>query len=448
MRASESFPSFSDDDLDEDEMIRAGDRVSGSPVAAMGRGEMGSGARVVAPVDARAEARVEARGGEVSEDDAVFERMEGEYAQLSLQPGRREEEDVDDWDDIYFVDYVDEDDEDDEDASVDEYGFAIDRDVARAASGSSASAMDEKFWTRARDAPGTLATCALDRDSALKRAVRKGVPSDLRCEAWFACSGARELKKMGPMDSYYEKLLVMKVDQKVVDQIELDLARTFPANEKYERGEGGQRGNDVLRRMLYAYARHNRKTGYCQGMNYIAAFLWLVMGDEEKAFWTFTALLDVVLPSDVHARDIKGTISQYKILHKLLQSNVPKVARHLKELDVDLVMIASKWLLCLFVESFPATTAARVLDCLTYEGEKVWFRVAIAMMKMYERDILECDSLPDVMLCLKHAFANQTDADELLKFTFERVSLSNKTIAAHREIVAAEMEEERNNQRR
>ena len=274
------------------------------------------------------------------------------------------------------------------------------------------------------------------------------MPSDLRCEAWFACSGARELKKMGPMDSYYEKLLVMKVDQKVVDQIELDLARTFPANEKYERGEGGQRGNDVLRRMLYAYARHNRKTGYCQGMNYIAAFLWLVMGDEEKAFWTFTALLDVVLPSDVHARDIKGTISQYKILHKLLQSNVPKVARHLKELDVDLVMIASKWLLCLFVESFPATTAARVLDCLTYEGEKVWFRVAIAMMKMYERDILECDSLPDVMLCLKHAFANQTDADELLKFTFERVSLSNKTIAAHREIVAAEMEEERNNQRR
>ena len=54
MRASESFPSFSDDDLDEDEMIRAGDRVSGSPVAAVGRGEMGSRARVVAPVDARA----------------------------------------------------------------------------------------------------------------------------------------------------------------------------------------------------------------------------------------------------------------------------------------------------------------------------------------------------------------------------------------------------------
>ena len=126
MRASESFPSFSDDDLDEDEMIRAGDRVSGSPVAAVGRGEMGSRARVVAPVDARAEARAEARGGEVSEDDAVFERMEGEYAQLSLQPGRREEEegeDVDDWDDIYFVDYVDEDEDEDEDDDEDDEDY-------------------------------------------------------------------------------------------------------------------------------------------------------------------------------------------------------------------------------------------------------------------------------------------------------------------------------------
>lgn len=78
----------------------------------------------------------------------------------------------------------------------------------------------------------------------------------------------------------------------------------------------------------------------------------------------------------------------------------------MKEFDVDFVMIASKWLLCFFVESFSATTAARVFDCFMYEGEKVWFRVVIVMMKMYECDILECDLLLDVMLCLKYAFVN------------------------------------------
>lgn len=327
--------------------------------------------------------------------------------------------------------------------ATDAYGFALDPDAV-ATREATRERREDEYWTRARGetTERTLIEAREARDPALKRATRRGVPMDLRCDAWFAASGARELMRMGPTEGYYEKLLLMRVDEKVVDQIELDLARTFPANARYERDANGVEGNDVLRRMLYAYARHNRKTGYCQGMNYIAAFLWLVMGDEEKAFWTFTALLDVVLPNDVHARDIKGTISQYKILHKLLDVNAPKVAKHLKELDVDLVMIASKWLLCLFVESFPATTAARVLDCITYEGEKVWFRVAIAMMKMYEAEILSCKSLPDVMLCLKHAYANQTDADALLTFAFERVSLANKTIANYRRIVEQKMYDE------
>jgi hypothetical protein len=256
---------------------------------------------------------------------------------------------------------------------------------------------------------------------------------------WFLVSGGEDLRDHAPSDEYYGKLLVMDVEQKVVDQIELDLERTFPANRYYESGEEGNRGNDVLRRMLFAYARHNRKTGYCQGMNYIAAFLWLVMGDEEKAFWTFTALLDVVLPSDVHARDIKGTISQYKILHRVLSMHAPRVAKHLKSLDVDLVMIASKWLLCLFVESFPATTAARVLDCITNEGEKVWFRVAVAMIKMRERELLACPSLPDVMLCLKDAYSTQSDADEMLAYAFGQISLSNRTIKTLRRDVEEDM---------
>ena len=104
MRAREA-PSFSDDDLDEDDIIRAGDRVSGSPVAAMRPGQMGSRDGFVpqSPAAVRAE--------EFSEDDDVFEEMGAEYAQLSIQPER--EDDVDDWGDIYFVDYVD--DEDDED---------------------------------------------------------------------------------------------------------------------------------------------------------------------------------------------------------------------------------------------------------------------------------------------------------------------------------------------
>lgn len=338
----------------------------------------------------------------------------------------------------------------DADDDVDEYGFVIDSAaVAASASGASThkrtgNAREERFWSKARamgesEFHATVKRGRETRDGALKRAIRCGVPSDLRRETWFGTSGGKELMDNAPSGGYYEKLLLMNQDEKVVDQIELDLERTFPANRHYEHGEDGKKGNDVLRRILCAYARHNRKTGYCQGMNYIAAFLWLVMGDEEKAFWTFTALLDVVLPNDVHARDIKGTISQYKILHRVLYMHAPKVDKHLRQLDVDLVMIASKWLLCLFVESFPSTTAARVLDCIMYEGEKVWFRVVIAMIKMNEREILECTSLPDVMICLKEAYNGQFDADGLLSYAFNNISMSNVTIQMIRQDIAREM---------
>jgi TBC1 domain family member 2A len=326
----------------------------------------------------------------------------------------------------------------------DEYGFTISPSARHAGeprmmTSASMSASDARFWARVREDTSVLR----EGGCWAKRAIRRGVPRDLRRDVWFECSGAKEMRENAPSVSYYQNLLLMKVDEKVTDQIELDLARTFPENENYERGNGatGEGGNDVLRRILFAYARHNRTTGYCQGMNYIAAFIWIVMGDEERAFWTFTALLDELLPSDVHASDIKGTISQYKILHKILDTQAPKIAKHLRAVDVDLVMIASKWLLCLFVESLPASTTARVLDCVLAEGEKVWFRVVIAMLKLYEREILACDNMPDVMVALKELYRHQTDADELLNAAFS-LQLSKATIRGHRAAVQRDMVEE------
>jgi TBC1 domain family member 2A len=328
--------------------------------------------------------------------------------------------------------------------SKDEYGFTISPSARHAGeprmpASPSMSASDARFWARVREDASVLREVGC----VAKRAIRRGVPRDLRRDVWFECSGAKEMRENAPSVAYYQNLLLMKVDEKVTDQIELDLARTFPENENYERGNGaaGEGGNDVLRRILFAYARHNRTTGYCQGMNYIAAFIWIVMGDEERAFWTFTALLDELLPSDVHASDIKGTISQYKILHKILDTQAPKIAKHLRAVDVDLVMIASKWLLCLFVESLPASTTARVLDCVLAEGEKVWFRVVIAMLKLYEREILACDNMPDVMVALKELYRHQTDADELLNAAFS-LQLSKSTILGHRAAVQRDMLEE------
>ena len=41
---------------------------------------------------------------------------------------------------------------------------------------------------------------------------------------------------------------------------------------------------------------HFSGVGYCQGMNYVAGLIILVLRDEEKSFWLLVCLLNEILP--------------------------------------------------------------------------------------------------------------------------------------------------------
>mgnify|MGYP001160815097 FL=1 len=278
-------------------------------------------------------------------------------------------------------------------------------------------------------------------EGALKTLMRKGVPPDLRPKVWMATSGAAAKKGRAPR-AYYKRLRSLPVEKAVRDQVDIDLGRTFPENARYNT----EQGRETLRRVLLAYARHNPGTGYCQGMNYVAAFIWLVLQDEESVFWVMVCLLDDICQPGVHAPDIAGTISEYRVLHGLLAAREPRLQRHFEKTETDLVMIASKWLLCFFTESLPPECAARVLDGVFSEGFKVWHRVCLAMLKLNESALLRCDSLPDTMQTLQDAFRGMHDADALMRFAFKRVKrFPRAEIETHRarvmDVIAGEKEE-------
>ena len=150
--------------------------------------------------------------------------------------------------------------------------------------------------------------------------------------------------------------------QTVRDQVDIDLGRTFPENSRYNENVDAQ---ETLRRVLLAYARHNPSTGYCQGMNYIGAFLWLVMGDEESVFWVFVCLLDDICQPGVHASDIKGTMSEYKVLHKLLGAREPKL-----QVGVTSPLLSSCLVWCVYAHAGVHTTRLKQTLTLTHELER------------------------------------------------------------------------------
>ena len=219
-----------------------------------------------------------------------------------------------------------------------------------------------------------------------------------------------------------------------VHQIQLDTPRTYP-NCAWIQSETGQAS---LRRVLFAFAHQNPRVGYCQGMNYVAAMLLVVLGhDEEAAFWVLHSLIDDdkgILYQGMYARDLSGCHVEMRSLRALVDTKLPKLAAHMTALRCDMSILATDWFLCLFCTSLPAETAVRVWDALLHEGTKVLFRVALALLKLYEPALIAADNPGDLLRAARDAAGEEYDRDEVMRVAFDGVgSLSMDSIRRHRE---------------
>ncbi|KAF7146754.1 uncharacterized protein LOC131322957 [Rhododendron vialii] len=271
---------------------------------------------------------------------------------------------------------------------------------------------------------------ALGNAITLKKLIRKGIPPVLRPKVWFSLSGAAKKKSTVP-ESYYDDLS-KAVEGKVTPathQIDHDLNRTFPGHPWLDTPEG----HATLKRVLVAYSFRDSDVGYCQGLNYVAALLLLVMKTEEDAFWMLAVLLENVLVRDCYNTNLSGCHVEQRVFKDLLVKKCPRIAAHLEDLEFDVSLVATEWFLCLFSKSLPSETTLRVWDVLFYEGAKVLFHVALAIFKMKEEELLTANHVGEVINILQKTTHDLFDPDELLTVAFDKIgSMTTTTISKQR----------------
>ena len=277
----------------------------------------------------------------------------------------------------------------------------------------------------------------------LKRMIRNGIPPVLRPKVWLSLSGADKKKATAP-NSYYNDLIIA-VEGKVTaatKQIDHDLPRTFPGHPYLDTREG----QAALRRVLVGYSFRDSDVGYCQGLNYVAALLLLVMKTEEDAFWMLAVLLEDVLVNDCYTTNLSGCHVEQRVFKDLLIKHCPKLCAHLERLEFDVSVVATEWFLCLFSKSLPSETTLRVWDILFYEGTNVIFRVALAIFKMKEEELLSThhfgDAVNKIQLTTHHLFT----PDDLLTVAYDKIgSMALTNISKQRKkqesAVMAELDE-------
>lgn len=223
-----------------------------------------------------------------------------------------------------------------------------------------------------------------------KQLVLSGIPVAYRAKIWAECSGASALRVPG----YYEDLVAdsSQDDPSIVSQIQMDIHRTLTDNVFFRKGPGVTKLNDVL----LAYSRRNPEVGYCQGMNLITASLLLIMPTAEDAFWLLTSLIENILPRHYYDHSLLASRADQAVLRQYVSEILPKLSLHLDDLGIELEALTFQWFLSVFTDCLSAEALFRVWDVVlcfsNNDGSTFLFQVALALLKLNEVQLLECDS--------------------------------------------------------
>ncbi|XP_074604122.1 TBC1 domain family member 2B-like [Brevipalpus obovatus] len=267
----------------------------------------------------------------------------------------------------------------------------------------------------------------------LKCLLRTGIPKEYRFKIWrmlidFKVKPIKE--KLG--SNYYQKLTLKNAERKVnpaVKQIELDLLRTLPNNKHFHsiKSPGIMR----LRQVLTAYSLHNPSVGYCQGMNRLAAVALLFMS-EEDAFWCLLAIVEQIMPPNYFFGNLLGTHVDQCVLRDLLMEKMPQLHAHFEKHGIELTFFG--WFLTCFVDNTSRDVYLRIWDVFLYEGNKVLFRFALALLKYHSPSLLSIDDPLDLNQYLQMLGYRISDVDHLFHISFNSLDpFPMKTIQAKRQ---------------
>ncbi|KAJ3587618.1 hypothetical protein NHX12_011215 [Muraenolepis orangiensis] len=223
-----------------------------------------------------------------------------------------------------------------------------------------------------RDAPEDLGPKAFGRGVCMYRTsktrelVLNGLPENLRGELWLLFSGAQN--EMATHPGYYSDLVEQAMGRcnLATEEIERDLHRSMPEHRAFQ----NETGIAALRRVLTAYAHRNPGIGYCQRM----------------------------LPDYYNTR-VVGALVDQGVFEDLTKACLPMLYEHMQELGV-ISTISLSWFLTLFLSVMPFDSAVLLVDCFFFEGIKVIFQVALAVLNDNMDALLACNDEGEAMTIL------------------------------------------------
>lgn len=109
-----------------------------------------------------------------------------------------------------------------------------------------------------------------------------------------------------------------------------------------------------LERILTAFCHHCPDIGYCQGMNYIAGLILLVMEEEEEvSFWLFYTVIQKIMPQGYYSGNMLAAKIDQDAFQVVLEKRLPKLAAHLDRANIPISVVSLPWFITCFSGTCP-----------------------------------------------------------------------------------------------
>jgi hypothetical protein len=240
----------------------------------------------------------------------------------------------------------------------------------------------------------------------------KGPPESFRWTSWMISAGI----ELDRSEELYYNLLNQEIDPQTDLQIKKDLNRTVTDEKLFS----VDTTKSTLYNVLRAYSNCDKEVSYCQGMNFIVAFLLIVSDFNEVDTLYMMMFLFMFNKSNLGIRgffmDNFPLLNLYTYQFEyLFEKHFPSLKKHFDDLDIPKELWISKWIQTLFTICLPLDVLIRLWDCIFAKGLEFLFNFSLALIKEIEPDLKKFNDISDISEYFKtlNPYCNNTSGKNL-----------------------------------
>ena len=196
-----------------------------------------------------------------------------------------------------------------------------------------------------------------------------------------------------------------------------DTKRTSLTNKDKEKTQ------EIVKNILCCFiSKNNYNIKYCQGMNFIVAFLYDLTNDEELSFILFKSLIENTNLKTIYDKKFELLHCYFYILDRLICFFLPLLKQKFDEIQMNTNFFASAYFLTLFSNVFILNNNCKKFMIFIFEnfilkGWKIIFKSILTLLKYSEKEIMNIKEESEI---LNYAIHNLRKSDMFLDENFEK----------------------------